>query len=91
MIDTATGRERRLLGCGHCHLDLLTYARNSTENRDNDDPVILGPQHPTAVGKDKFTRKIRECHVDTGSNDGACQVCKSLNPSGILEWCSAIA
>jgi hypothetical protein len=70
---------------------LLTHPRNYSKTWNKDDPIILGPQDPTAVDKDKFTEEIRDHDEDTGANKIICHVCEFLDACGILQWCSDIA
>jgi hypothetical protein len=46
----------------------LTQPENHNKTWNKDDPIILGPQHPAAVDKDKFTEEIRDYDEDTGAN-----------------------
>jgi hypothetical protein len=44
-----------------------THPQNHSETWNKNDPIILGPQDPTAVDKDKFTEEIRHHDEDTGA------------------------
>ena len=57
----------------------LTRANNRREARQKDDPVILGPEQPTAVYEDKFAKEIRERDEDVGAHEDARLVREPIN------------
>lgn len=69
----------------------LTEGRDYRKTRKNDDPISLGPQHPTTVDNDKITQDTCHREKQTGANEDARQVCESLHACGILQWCSETA